>query len=301
MPRVTPLFGEFEHDRDGEHRKDQAWLDDAFSRSKVLVLTDRFEAPIDESAGAPRIAWRDSSAVSADADRLYLGTLDGVPHFAVSARRDLKADQWVDLRTIGEALSVADRGLMVEAVALAQWHARHKMCPICGGPTSYREGGWSTFCEVDRSPHFPRTDPAVIMLVHDGADRCVLGRQAVWPEGRFSVLAGFVEPGETLEAAVVREVQEEVGVAVTDVEYAGSQPWPFPASVMLGFTARVEGPQELRLNDGEIAEADWFTREEVRNLYGWGDPAERTGGRSMPGAISIAHHLMKAWAYGELG
>lgn len=301
MARVASLFGQFSHDRDAEHRKDGEWLADAYSRGRVLVVTDRFEAPIDESSGSPRLAWRPASAVIGDPDPLYLGLLDDVPYFAVMARRDLKADQWLDLRAIGEELDVADRGLMVEAVALAQWHARHRRCPLCGGPTTLREGGWSTFCEADGSPHFPRTDPAVIMLVHDGANRCVLARQPVWPEGRFSVLAGFVEPGETLEAAVAREVAEEVGLSVTDIEYVGSQPWPFPASVMLAFTARVTGSEEMRLADGEIAEAHWFTREEVRDLHGWGEAAERTpGSRSMPTSISIAHHLIKGWVDGEL-
>lgn len=301
MARVDPLFGQFAHDRDAEHRKDDAWLEQAYQGGQVLVLTNRFEAPIDESGPSPALAWRASSAVMGDPDRLYLGMLDGIARFAVVGRRDLKADQWLDLRAVGEELSVADRGLFVEAVALAQWHARHKCCPICGGPTVYREGGWSTFCEADGSPHFPRTDPAVIMLVHDGADRCVLGRQAVWPEGRFSVLAGFVEPGETLEAAVAREVLEEVGLTVTDIEYVGSQPWPFPASVMLGFVARVEDSEELHPADGEIAEAHWFTRDEVRELYGWDDTgADGPGARSMPTSISIAHHIIKGWADGEL-
>lgn len=302
MRRVNPLFGEFAHDRDAEHRKNGAWLQDAFGRGKVLVLTDRFEAPIDESSGNPQLAWRSAADVKGEVQPIYLGTLQDQPYFAVVSRRDLKADMWMDLRMIGGDLSIADRGLMVEAVAIAQWHARHRACPICGGPTTWRDGGWSTFCENDGSPHFPRTDPAVIMLVHDGADKIVLGRQAVWPEGRFSVLAGFVEPGETLEAAVSREVKEEVGIDATDVEYVGSQPWPFPASVMLGFTALADSAQQLALVDGEIAEAAWFSRDEVRSLYGWEDAgASRPGARSMPGSISIAHHLIKAWADGELG
>jgi NAD+ diphosphatase len=296
------LFGEFTHDRDTEHRKDGGWLEEAFERGKAIVITDRFEAPVDESGAQPQLAWRPASAVPSGAERMYLGILDDVPRFAVRGRRDLKADQWLDLRTIGADLPIGDRGLLVEAVALAQWHARHQRCPICGEQTTPRDGGWTTVCPADGSQHFPRTDPAVIMLVHDGDDRCVLGRQAMWPEGRFSVLAGFVEPGEPLEAAVAREVYEEVGLQVSGVEYLGSQPWPFPASIMLGFVAQVEGSQELRPLDGEIAEAHWFTRQEVRELYGWGDPgAETPGARSMPGAISIAHHIIKAWADGEIG
>lgn len=302
MRRVNPLFGEFEHDRDAEHRKNDAWLQEAYARGKILVLTDRFEAPIDESSGAPSLAWRSAADVKGEVQPIYLGTLEDQPYFAVASRRDLKADMWMDLRTIGGDLSIADRGLMVEAIAIAQWHARHHACPMCGGPTVWRDGGWSTFCENDGSPHFPRTDPAVIMLVHDGADKIVLGRQAVWPEGRFSVLAGFVEPGETLEAAVSREVKEEVGIEATDVEYVGSQPWPFPASVMLGFTAIANGSQSLVPVDGELAEAAWFSRDEVRSMYGWEDSAaSRPGARSMPGSISIAHHLIKAWVDRDLG
>ena len=300
MALLSPLFGEFTHDRDAEHRKDEAWLAEAFERGKTIIITDRFEAPIDESGSAPQLAWRAASAVPADADRMYLGILDDVPRFAVRGRRDLKADQWLDLRTIGADLGVGDRGLLVEAIALAQWHSRHQRCPVCGEQTTPREAGWSTTCVADGSLHFPRTDPAVIMLVHDGGDKCVLGRQALWPEGRFSVLAGFVEPGETLEAAVAREVYEEVGLQVSGVQYLGSQPWPFPASIMLGFIAKVEGSMELRSVDGEIAEAHWFTRDEVREMYGWGDPAEgQPGARTMPGAISIAHHIIKGWVDGE--
>ncbi|WP_134322614.1 NAD(+) diphosphatase [Cumulibacter soli] len=302
MRRVNPLFGEFAHERDAEHRKDDAWLREAYQRGQILVLTERFEAPIDESSGTPRLAWRSAADVKGDPQPVYLGSYEDRPHFMVMGRRDLKADMWMDLRAIGGDLSVADRGLYVEAVAIAQWHARHTQCPQCGGPTRWRDGGWSTECENDGSLHFPRTDPAVIMLVHDGADKIVLGRQAAWPEGRFSVLAGFVEPGETLEAAVSREVKEEVGIDATDVEYAGSQPWPFPCSVMLGFSALADSTQPLQLMDGEIAEASWFTREEVRSMYGWDDEgARRPGARSMPGSISIAHHLIKAWVDGDLG
>ena len=144
-------------------------------------------------------------------------------------------------------------------------------------------GGWVRRCPADGSEHFPRTDPAVIMLVHDGGDRCVLGRQAVWPEGRFSILAGFVEPGESAEAAVAREVDEEVGLAITDVTYAGSQPWPFPSSLMLGYTTRATG-SELNLRDGELAEARWFTRDEVRAR------AVR-----LPPPVSIAHRIITDW------
>jgi NAD+ diphosphatase len=138
---------------------------------------------------------------------------------------------------------------------------------------------------------FPRTDPAVIMLVHDGGDRCVLGRQAVWPPGRLSIQAGFVEAGEAAEGAVAREVAEEVGLEVGDIRYVGSQPWPFPQSLMLGFVARAENPGPLVLDPDEIEEARWFTRDELRS---------GAGPRALPPPVSIARHILDRWIAGEL-
>jgi NAD+ diphosphatase len=139
---------------------------------------------------------------------------------------------------------------------------------------------------VDDSEHWPRVDPAVIMLVHDGADRCVLGRQAGWPSGRFSILAGFVEPGESAEAAVEREVGEEVGLTVTEVRHIASQPWPFPSSLMLGFIARAVGDLTLHRTDGELAEAGWFSREQIRRREGIG---------GLPPPVSIARRIIDDW------
>src|SRR5689334_6508134 len=171
------------------------------------------------------------------------------------------------------------------------WHERNRFSPLSGAATTIEKAGW-----VQRDPEtgaeiFPRTDPAVIMLVHDGGDRCVLGRQAVWPPGRFSILAGFVEPGESAEGAVAREVGEEVGLRVTDVRYVASQPWPFPQSLMLGFTARVDGDPTLRLDEDEIEEARWFTRDELRS---------GAGPRALPPPVSIARYIIDRWVEGEL-
>ncbi len=156
--------------------------------------------------------------------------------------------------------------------------------------TTIEQAGWVQRDPTTGTPLFPRTDPAVIMLVHDGAESLVLGRQAVWPPGRFSILAGFVEPGESAEGAVAREVAEEVGLAVTDVRYVGSQPWPFPQSLMLGFLARVEGDRTLRVDRDELEEARWFTREELRS---------GTGPRVLPPPVSIARHIIDRWVRGE--
>ena len=150
-------------------------------------------------------------------------------------------------------------------------------------------------CEADGSDHFPRTDPAVIVLVHDGGDRCVLGRQAVWPAGRFSTLAGFVEPGESAEQAVVREVEEESGLHVRDVRYVASQPWPFPSSLMLGYTAVCDPDAEPVAVDGELEEVRWFTRDELRAAGTWGGRE----GVQTPSSVSIAWHLISGWVDGD--
>ena len=167
------------------------------------------------------------------------------------------------LRELGSLLSDTDAGLLVTATALLTWHAAAGFCPRCGLPSAPTPAGWSRICPNGHED-FPRTDPAVIVLVHDGADSIVLARQPIWPKGRVSVLAGFVEAGESLEGTVAREILEEIGVHVTDVSYLGSQPWPFPRSLMVGFAARAEPGAELRPRDGEIEEAHWYDRAAVR-------------------------------------
>ncbi len=196
-------------------------------------------------------------------------------------------DSWATLRASGEDLVDRDAGIFTTTQALANWHAAHPFCPRCGSPTSPVQAGWVRRCERDGSEHYPRTDPAVIMSVVDDDDRLLLGRGAQWPPGRFSVLAGFVEPGESFEAAVAREVEEEVGVHVTDVTYLGNQPWPFPSSDMIGFTARATST-DLRPDEVEMAEARWFTRAEY--VQALRDNEIRT-----PSGISIAQRLIEHW------
>ena len=278
-----PVLSRVGHDRAAERRTDEAWLAAAWERGLALVVTPDYTTAVVEEAAGAALALRPCSSVPAGAERYFLGLAGDDPVFAARGQRDLVGDRWVDLREIGAALNDRDAGLLTTAVALARWHDRHPRCPIDGTPTVLVNGGWVRRCPTDGSEHFPRTDPAVIMLVHDGGDRCVLGRQAVWPEGRFSILAGFVEPGESAEAAVAREVDEEVGLPITDVRYAGSQPWPFPSSLMLGYTARDLG-SSLNLRDGELAEARWFTRDEIRAR------AVR-----LPPPVSIAHRIITDW------
>lgn len=194
------------------------------------------------------------------------------------------------LRDIGHRLPGVELEAYLTTQALAGWHRNHPCCPRCGAPTVATHAGWVRRCEADGSEHYPRCDPAVIMAVTDPDDRLLLARAPAWPQNRRSVLAGFVEPGERLEMAVAREVAEEVGLAVDDVEYVGSQPWPFPASLMLGFTARA-GTSDLRIDDGEIAAAEWYTREQLRAVV-----ADGTLG--LPGRLSIARRLIEGW-FGE--
>lgn len=196
------------------------------------------------------------------------------------------AGEFKDLRFAGSVLPADHAAVAAYARALLNWHARQRHCGLCGAPTAPRDGGHSRVCrdEACKTQHFPRTDPAVIVLVHDG-DRCLLGRQASWPKGMYSTLAGFVEPGETVEEAVAREIEEESGVLVEDVRYFRSQPWPFPSSLMIGFTARAR-TRAIRLDD-ELEHADWFTREQVRNA--------RDHGFFVPGRFALSGQLIEAF------
>ena len=195
------------------------------------------------------------------------------------------------LREAAALLNDRDAGLFTHAVALANWHATHTHCPRCGTPTVTVAAGHAQRCPADGSEHFPRIDPAVIMLVTDPDDRCLLARNRRWPERRVSILAGFVEPGESAEQAVAREVEEETGIVVTRVRYVGSQPWPMPQSLMLGFRATAAGELDLRVDDDEIAEAHWYSREELRSALAAREIL-------LPPPVSIAHRLIESW-YGE--
>jgi len=194
------------------------------------------------------------------------------------------------LRDVAATLPPDESGLAAHAVALLGWHRRHRHCAVCGAPTEMVEAGHMRRCTNpdDGTLHHPRTDPCVIVLVHDG-DRVLLGRRPSFPERRFSVLAGFVEPGETLEAAVAREVEEESGIRVdpASIAYVASQPWPFPASLMLGFTAAARSTEIAPL-DGELAEVRWVEREALQN-------AMRSGEILPPPPSSIARHLIEGW------
>jgi NAD+ diphosphatase len=287
------------HERIGGRRTDAAWLAEAWAEpaTRVLVLADgRFPLLADGSA----VAWCSPSDAPAG-ERLLLGEHEGVVHFAVLAPLHAVEGRptgswgsqpgWATLREAASRLGAADAGFLVQAQALAEWHRVHRFCPRCGAALEVRSGGYVLRCTGCERSHFPRTDPAVIMLVTDG-NRALLGRQPSWPAGRYSTLAGFVDPGESLEDAVAREVMEEAGIAVTDVTYYGNQPWPFPASLMVGFFARAT-TTAIDVDGEEIEDARWFTREELE--------VESEAGRiGLPGRTSISRSLIEAWYGGRL-
>jgi NAD+ diphosphatase len=203
----------------------------------------------------------------------------------------------VNLRSLGPVFDDISSQLVSSAIALLNWHDSARFSAIDGAPTKPARAGWSRVNPVTGHEEFPRIDPAVICLVHDGADRAVLARQAVWPQRMFSLLAGFVEAGESFEVCVAREIREEIGLTVSDVRYLGSQPWPFPRSLMVGFHAVGDPTEDFSFNDGEIAEAAWFTRAEVRAALGagdWSSSSEST--LLLPGSISIARVIIESWA-----
>jgi NAD+ diphosphatase len=282
-------------DRATQRRGDTDWLARAWADpgTRVLVVRDA-QALVATREGQLELVFV-PSAEAPEGTRFLLGVDDGdVAYFGVSA-----VAPWGDepqatpmaLRQVGALLSDRDAGLMTHAVALAYWHDSHTHCPQCGTPTVPAPAGHLTTCPADGSEHFPRLDPAVIMLVIDPDDRLMLARNALWPAGRMSVVAGFVEPGESAEHAVAREVYEETAIVVGQVSYLGSQPWPMPRSLMLGFQAAAKGGQQISVDEEEIGEARWFTRAELR-------AAIEAGEIGVAPTSSIARRLIEYW-YGE--
>jgi NAD+ diphosphatase len=287
---VSPALARSTVDRASRLREDPAEVDRLWSDRRTRVMRVRDGQTL-VTGDPPRLVWM--SPYETTAERYLLGVdEDGTAYFGL-VEDVVPADRQsiADLRSVGALLDDRDVGLLVHAVALANWHETHRHCARCGEPTVVAAGGHLRRCPVDGSEHFPRTDPAVIMLVTDDLDRALLGRQPAWPVGRFSTLAGFVEPGESAEQAVVREVREEAGVVVTSVEYVASQPWPFPSSLMLGFRARSR-TTEIVLDD-ELAEARWLTREGLADQVAAGE-------LRLPPPVSIARQLIEGWYGGRI-
>jgi NAD+ diphosphatase len=297
-PALTGLaLARAEVDRCGHLRTDKDWLGAAWSDpgTRVLVV-DRGRALAEVADEGARL-WFVSSAQAPDGVSFLLGVADGgIAYFGVAGalpEPDEPGVRPVYLREAGPLLSDRDAGLLTHAVALANWHETFTHCPRCGSPTDPMSSGHARRCPVDASEHFPRVDPAMIVLVTDPGDRCLLARNALWPEHRVSILAGFVEAGESAEQAVAREVREETGITVGTVSYLGSQPWPMPQSLMLGFRAEAVGCQDIRVDAEEIAEAHWFSRAELA-------AAVASGEILLPPPVSIAHRIIESWYGSEL-
>ena len=278
-------------DRSGHRRKDPEWLQAAVDSSDsrfVPVWGDKCLA-----SGEPFRTVLLNRAEVADylqfQETIFLGMYQGRAAFAVAIDGALDAPfpaagEFHDLRYLGSVLPVHEANLVAHARALVLWHGLQKHCGVCGSLTKVESGGNTRICSADDcgAQIFPRVDPAIIVLVSNG-ENCLLGRQSAWPEDRYSTIAGFVEPGESLEDAVRREVAEETNIVVGEVSYHSSQPWPFPSSLMLGFTGQANS-SEIFLNDGELEDAQWFTRKELRS-----------GFPKLPYRLSIARRLVDNW------
>ena len=289
-------------DRLTEKRADPEWLDAAWADpgTRVLVVSDGQalariddaridDAQIDDGSAALIFVAPDQAP---NGTRFLLGQddADGTVYFGVSGPLPPAPDgaRPAALREVGTLLGDRDAGLLTHAVALANWHDTHTHCPVDGTATVPGPGGHFTVCPADGTEHFPRTDPAVIMLVTDPDDRCLLARNAAWPGRRVSILAGFVDPGESAEQAVIREVAEETQIKVTNVRYVGSQPWPMPRSLMLGFRADAPAGQDIVVDRDEIAEAYWFSRDELL-------AAIKAREIALPPPVSIARQIIEQW------
>ena len=298
IPALPPFTG-MALNRASAERKDPEWIRDrvrdpgsrAIAAGHEGVLVSERDGGGDAAALA-RVAIPEAQST----EPVLLGLDAGTAHFAVdldalpTAERDRLTDggRVMGLREAGALLAPAEAGLAAYVMALLNWHRRHGFCANCGHATEVAEAGYSRHCPRCGADHFPRTDPVVIMTVeHD--DRLLLGRRTGWPPGRLSVLAGFVSPGESAEEAVIREVQEESGIISRDPVFVASQPWPFPASLMLGFHAESDGG-EPRAIDGELEEVHWLGREAIEEASRGGDP-----GFQLPPPVSIARFLIDRW------
>ena len=287
-------------DRTAELRLDELALAAAWSNpdTQVLVVSEGRAVvvddpdPVDPDGTRTRLVTLPSYDAP-EGDRYFLGRDErGYMFFAVPAetlpgRFDGDARP-ASLREVGLLLSDRDAGLLTHAVSLEYWHRSHRFCSKCGNPTEVAAAGHIRRCAHCGTEHYPRTDPAVIMAVTDPQERLLLGRGSSWDTRRFSVLAGFVEPGESLEQAVSREVAEEAALTVTSVTYLGSQPWPFPCSLMLGFTATVDDPERARADGDEVQEVRWFSRAELAAALAAGEIV-------LSGRIAIASSLIERW------
>lgn len=312
LPEV-PRLSRSTVDREEPARTDPERLAKLWAKGRVVLVDKKGRTPV--RADATELSTR-PTAGDLPPEAMLLGELDGVGYWALTTEEELRegvqspdrswglwsgarsedGEEWHDLRTTGALLSDTAAGLFTTAVALTGWHAHARFCAKCGSPVEQVNAGWATRCTGCGREEYTRTDPAVICLVHDddgvNGSSVLLARQPIWPPARYSVLAGFVEAGESLEACVAREIREEVGIEVTGIRYLGSQPWPFPRSIMVGFAAvAVDRTATLVPAEGEIEEARWVTRDQVRAAL-----AEDQPDLKLPGGTSIAYQMIRGWA-----
>ena len=287
-------------DRAAHHRLDEDWLAAAFAKDSALVMLMQGGAPLMQSNGG--LVWLGAQAGTLEhvQHRLFLG-LDkhGAAIFALDLAEQFNLDtspiaglgEFVEARGAFSTLGPLEANLASTARSLFLWHGAHGYCAKCGNPSETAEAGWKRTCPSCQTEHFPRTDPVAIMLAVKG-DKCLLGRQSMWPPGFYSCLAGFVEPGETVEQAAARELYEEAGITASweTAEYLFAQPWPFPSSLMVGLILQAE-TEDITIDEKEIEEARWFTRAEARAII-----AGEHDSLYAPPEMAIAHHILKAWA-----
>ena len=277
-----------EIDRSAHLRSDEAYLQSSWPNA--LVLQFNSEKFASQSNQLTFVKGASLGEYDSQID-YFLGVKDGENFFLRHLTNETLTSEFKSLRAIGSFLSPRDIGLAVHAQGLANWHSKHPSCSLCGGPTVVVLAGAVRRCPTDQSEHYPRTDSAIIVLIKNDKDQILLGRQKVWPKYRFSTFAGFVEPGESFEHCVIREVREEAGVELTKINYLGSQPWPFPASLMIAFEAITNTPELARPDGDEIEEIRWFSREEMKS-------AILDKSLILPFEISVARQMINAW-YGD--
>ena len=290
-------------DRISLKRNDESWIKSQIDKestkiipvweSKVLCQRERKEKPLFISSGD----------LDNYADLILLGKIENTTYFAININSAEYADtlgnnhngQFIDLKQVATLLSFQDGSLLSLARFMVDWNTKHRFCGKCGSPAKSAEAGNLRIC-TDKNcnrNHFPSVDPAIIVLVSSG-EKCLLASQEFWPKGMYSTIAGFVEPGENIEDAVVREVQEETGISVTDIKYQSSQPWLFPSSLMIGFTAQAKN-ETIIMNHDELKDVGWFSREEIKTIV-------LNGNMKLPSEISIAFKLIEKWYnLGEFG
>ena len=286
-PLKLPLAAA-EVDRSAHLRSDEAYLQSSWPNALVLQFSS--EKFASQSNQLTFVKGASLGEYDSQID-YFLGVKDGENFFLRHLNDETSKSEFKSLRAIGSFLSPRDIGLAVHAQGLANWHSKHPRCSLCGGPTVVVLAGAVRRCPTDQSEHYPRTDSAIIVLIKNDKDQILLGRQKVWPKYRFSTFAGFVEPGESFEHCVIREVREEAGVELTKINYLGSQPWPFPASLMIAFEAITNTPELARPDGDEIEEIRWFSREDMKS-------AILDKSLILPFEISVARQMINAW-YGD--